>query len=213
MNSNSTTPKMRSKMLSSFSSSSSSSQLRDGDIANQPLLSRSQSEGPPSPVQSAPFIQRKAAPPPPPPRRLQSNNQPPVPAIPERRLGPTSRPTMSKSGSGPQGGLGANSSTDSMQSFMNHTALTPSSSLSGSSAGHGGPGVEYDVSPFESAAELTHFSGNNSPGVAGAGATTPAGMNTGASWDQQIQQGVCGKFNQNPFHPKGMCSNCGKYHS
>ncbi|KAJ2936365.1 hypothetical protein H1R20_g728, partial [Candolleomyces eurysporus] len=208
---NSSTPKMKSKMLSSFSSSSSS-QHRDGDNANQPLLSRSQSEGPPSPVRDAPFIQRKAAPPPPPPRRPQVNQQPPVPAIPERRLGPTSRTnTLSKSGSGfgsgslfgfaGVGGTGGgsqanNSSTDSMQSFNNNVVLTPSSSLSNSSHGHGGgPGVEYDVSPFESAAELSHFTTTT-------GNTASAGASTG-----------CGKFNQNPFHPKGMCSNCGKFHS
>ena len=56
-------------------------------------------------------------------------------------------------------------------------STTPASSISS---------LEYDVSPFDSAADL---------------ADTPTG-NKG-----------CGQFKQNPFKPKGMCSNCLAFHT
>ncbi|KAJ7714733.1 hypothetical protein B0H16DRAFT_1617851 [Mycena metata] len=59
---------------------------------------------------------------------------------------------------------------------------TNSSSESGHSTGAG----RYDRSPFESATELT-----TSPGASASG---------------------CTDFKQNPFKPKGMCSNCFEFH-
>ncbi|KAJ7913976.1 hypothetical protein B0H13DRAFT_2659425 [Mycena leptocephala] len=64
-----------------------------------------------------------------------------------------------------------------------------SSSGSGSLSRSTGAGSGYDRSPFDSATELT---------------TSPTGV--GAS------ENGCTEFKQNPFKPKGMCSNCFEFH-
>ncbi|KAG2005809.1 cell division control protein 25 [Coprinopsis cinerea AmutBmut pab1-1] len=110
-----TTPKMRSVLLSG------------GDSANQPLISRTTSDGPLQ-TQSSPT---KKAPPPPPPRRMTATAPPGAsPAIPERRLGPAVPPR-------PRG--------NSLAASNAHLASSSNESMS----------VGYDVSPFDSAAELS----------------------------------------------------------
>ncbi|KAF5326169.1 hypothetical protein D9611_000817 [Ephemerocybe angulata] len=158
------TPKMRSVLLRDDD--------HHGDTANQPLL-RSQSEGPPSPTTGTSVTPKKAPPPPPPRRPMHSAHS--TPAIPARKLGP-SPPSIPPRPS-------TTSSTESMQSFLNN-------SQSSLSAGHGddGRGLDYDISPFESAAELP-----------------PQGVASNSRG--------CGRFHPNPFYPKGMCSNCKTYHS
>lgn len=62
---------------------------------------------------------------------------------------------------------------------------TPPSSIEGRER-------DYDTSPFESASELTSLNTSNTDGT----------TNTNG----------CKEFKQNPFKPKGMCSNCFNYH-
>jgi len=128
--------------------------LHSLDTAQQPLINRSISEGPPDTISgrtlfnvtqvTAPSI--KKTPPPPPPRRHTTIAVSSVgPPIPERRLPP----------------------------FASKTSVTTTSTPASSMSGHG-----YDTSPFESVSE----------------------------------DSGCGKFRQNPFKPKGMCSNCLEFH-
>lgn len=157
------TPKMRTRNLS-----------RSEDIASQPLL-RSQSEqGPPSPIDNHTYhATPKKVPPPPPPRRTPVSSNSASPAIPERKRGPTvtARPTTN------------GSNFVSRSSFDSNPSMPASASNSSLSVDHGNEQLDYDVSPFESAAELP-----------------------------PVTQG-CGRFHSNPFYPKGMCGNCKAFHT
>ncbi|KAF5329774.1 hypothetical protein D9619_009134 [Psilocybe cf. subviscida] len=132
-------------------SSSKRAILKSLDPAQQPLISRTQSESPTTP-QMGSSGPRKIPPPPPPRRALSAQPPSGPPAIPERKA-------------------------PSMMSSLS------SSSLSVSSHGHGDQGQEYDKSPFESAVDL------------------------------EVGAVPCQHFRQNPFKPKGMCSNCLEFHA
>lgn len=150
----------------------------DGDIASAPLL-RSQSEGPPSPVNTLP----RKMPPPPPPRRITGASQSSSPAIPERRLGPATKPVIP-----PRPGAPLSTDSVKLSNPYNPSSFSATSSASTSSSllSNNVDGLDYDVSPFESAAELS----------------STAGVSKG-----------CGKFTANPFLPKGMCNTCKAFHS
>lgn len=151
-------------------------------MAATPLL-RSQSEGPPSPTNA---MTRKM-PPPPPPRRVPGASLFSSPAIPERKLGATGKPAVP-----PRPPI--SSSTDSIKSFNAPSSFSANSSANTSSSllSTNAQGLDYDVSPFESAAELS---------------------TAGPTQSYFASSKGCGRFTSNPFLPKGMCSTCKTYHS
>ena len=121
------------------------------DSANIPLLSRAMSEGPPSPTVPTTSSSAKKVPPPPPPRRPTFTSQTSTPAIPERRLGPAPS-------------LGGNSYFSQIAGTNGKPAVPPrptgkssnssNDSMQGLHAGRD-DGLDYDISPFDSAAELS----------------------------------------------------------
>ncbi|KDR73959.1 hypothetical protein GALMADRAFT_250677 [Galerina marginata CBS 339.88] len=175
--------------------------LKALDAAQQPLINRSISDNPAasSPMLLAPpnaspgtgaSTPTKKIPPPPPPRRTVSHNPTASPPIPERKA-----PSfVSQTGSGSGSGHASNASlSGSISSFSAVASAGVHSSNAGAGAGAGlvrggaqGHGYGYDRSPFESAVELDD---------GGGGAPQR-----------------CLQFRQNPFKPKGMCSNCLEFH-
>ncbi|KAK7441818.1 hypothetical protein VKT23_016480 [Stygiomarasmius scandens] len=69
-------------------------------------------------------------------------------------------------------------------SLLSTASTTPGSSVSSHSMG-------YDTSPFESSTELSNLNGDTGNGTSAGG---------------------CNEFKQNPFKPKGFCSNCFQFH-
>ncbi|KAJ7684416.1 hypothetical protein DFH06DRAFT_1462756 [Mycena polygramma] len=125
----------------------------------------------------------KKAPPPPPPRRATNGAAGAgSPMIPDRR--PPSR------------GANANGTPSANASPMipdrrppSRGTMSTSSSGSLSLRGDGGGSSGYDRSPFESATELS-------------AAAAPV----------KASENGCTDFKQNPFKPRGMCSNCFEFH-
>lgn len=162
-----TTPKVRNSLLH---------REDGGDIATVPLL-RSQSDGPPSPSVPTQTLTPRKMPPPPPPRRPSANaHGSRSPAIPPRKPGPSGgKPALPAR---PQ--ASASSSIDSLKAVNNGSAT--SSALGTPQA------LDYDVSPFESAAELLT--------------------------EQVSTHNGCSRFKPaNPYdRARGMCANCKTVH-
>ncbi|KAJ3510355.1 hypothetical protein NLJ89_g4719 [Agrocybe chaxingu] len=162
------------------------------DSAQQPLISRSQSDNPTSSTTNSGTTPSKKMPPPPPPRRAISHNPAMTPpAIPAKRLPGQASTAL----------VAAQSTTTSLSTVSGFISSTPSAgSLSAASSisSHGNNGLSqgggysgYDRSPFESAVELELEAGEGG----------------------RMANGRCTQFRQNPFKPKGMCSNCLEFHT
>ncbi|CAA7262678.1 unnamed protein product [Cyclocybe aegerita] len=164
------------------------------DSAQQPLISRSQSDNPTSSSTNSGSIPSKKMPPPPPPRRAMSHNPTMTPpAIPAKRL-PGQVATALIAAQSTTTSLSTMSGFFSSRDTPSAGSLSAASSIS--SHGHNGPSQGggysgYDRSPFESAVELELEAGEG----------------------ERMGSGRCTQFRQNPFKPKGMCSNCLEFHT
>jgi len=121
----------------------------DDDPASQPLISRAMSEQGPG-AQHAQESLTKRAPPPPPPRRFLSHHPGgSTPAVPQRKLGP-SVPSRSPP---KHPGVPFSAAKDRHAPSSNGSTASGGPHMNGSSTS----AIGYDVSPFESAADLSTF--------------------------------------------------------
>ncbi|KAF9528813.1 hypothetical protein CPB83DRAFT_853775 [Crepidotus variabilis] len=184
------TPKQRTMSLSLLGNLGNSLKIPIVDPAQQPLISRSKSDDPSlaSPTVTDSPIATIA------PSASSGNiaptsrGSPPrkIPPPPPPRRAPSHAPVVSPPVPLRRPGASTNNSNTGAGSLSSSNASLLGLSGSSLPSSRTSDALGYDRSPFESALELEVEGGS--------------------------EGGKCDRFRQNPFKPKGMCSNCLQYH-